>query len=759
MKKSQILPSLLCLGFSSVGSQAQTTYAIDINDADFPAETEPGWVGLPATHTGDGGTVNDGGLDFTIGSSDGARLRGGAGTPTPNALTADFAFDDGAGQAIILFFGGAGDLAAGDWQVELWTHDETSPPGDFQIVGYRTNNTETIISNSVSTSGDNSTPAITFNFNSDGASAYDVFIRENNDSDRSRLNAVRLTRLGARDVQIDPVGIPSTIGANASFSTLIPTAVPLSSSYTYTLVAGDGDTNNAEFTISGDQLMTSGTYPGHSVGETLSIRVRAVDSDTGVYEGVITIPVINDSDLDGLDDDWEQLHFGNLTTADDTTNSDSDLLTDVEEFQAGTNPTLADTDMDGLDDDIETNDGVFLDEFATGTDPNVADTDNDGVNDGDEVFIDFTNPLDEDTDDDGLKDGDEKTAGTDPFIADSDGDGFSDSEEINNSTDPTDNTSPASSGFLCAYWPLDVANDQGGFFTTPDLAGNSYDLDMDFMDATHFVTEAGRQAASFNGVDQLLYRFHDPIDDLPINKHSGNTVSLWVKANGTGQSDLRFFSESSSTDGVPLYNLGTHNAGTDGSINFYTRNNISSPGAQLSFSTTALDDTWRHVAVTSNAHNEVVAIYIDGVLDRDDMAWRDLRTTLEATTIGGIFRDVTSHWINGFVDDVSLWKKVLTDSEIAALAAGTSPLNLDGPQPTGIVACAVHNAATGAIDLSWTSEAGKNYIVRHSDDLTGAPSTWTILNANVASGGTTTTFSDTTSPLPSKRFYVIEESP
>lgn len=87
--------------------------------------------------------VNIEGVEFRIASSDGARLRGGAGAPTPNSSTGDFSSDDGAGQAVVLFFGGAGDLPAGDWQVELWIFDSDSLVGD-QIVGYRTNSIETI---------------------------------------------------------------------------------------------------------------------------------------------------------------------------------------------------------------------------------------------------------------------------------------------------------------------------------------------------------------------------------------------------------------------------------------------------------------------------------------------------------------------------------------------------------------------------------------------------------------------------------------
>lgn len=757
----RIPPFYFCLLACSLGTlntNAQKTYAIDINDA-RDVVTPAGWENLPNPNSTTGGSVLVDGITFRIGSADGSRVRGGSASPNPNALTADFAFDDGPGEAVVLFFGGAGDLAAGDWLVEVWSHESAGGTGN-QFLGLRTNTAETmIIDNLNDTVGSDTVPSHAFSFNSDGTSAYDVFVRENSDTNRSRLNAVRLTRLGARAVQLDPPGIPNTSTASSMVSTFTPIAFPVSSAYTYSLVTGEGDTHNSEFTISGDQLLTSATFPGYSKGEVLSIRIRAVDAETGVFEGIIQIPVIVDTDSDGLDDDWERSFFtNNLTIATGNGNNDSDLLTNIQEFLAGTNPTLTDTDNDGLDDDVETNDGIFVSLSATGTDPNLADTDGDGLNDGDEINATLTDPFDDDTDDDGLNDGDEIANNSSPFLPDTDGDGIGDLQEVNNSTDPADSQSPSTGSTLAAYWPLDLANELApGFLTTPDLSGNSYDMELVNMGTANFVNEEGRQSASFNGTDQLLRRIHDPADALPINQHPGYTVSMWVKATGTGQSDRRFFSEGSTTNGVPLFNMGTQNAGLDGRFNLYNR----SSGAPLpQFSNgTPMDGTWRHVALTSNAFDEKISFYIDGVLDRDDFIWRDLSTQLNVTSIGAIMRENPSHWINGFVDDVALWNKTLSPAEIAELAAGTSPLTLGGGQAGGIIVTATYLSDTGTVELMWNSQPGMSYTVRSSPDLSGDPSTWTLLDTNLPSGGTTTSFNDTTSPLPAKRFYVVEESP
>ncbi len=177
-----------------------------------------------------------------------------------------------------------------------------------------------------------------------------------------------------------------------------------------------------------------------------SFQDRAPDADFGRPYTLTAGPAAGednpgpsgDSDNDGLPDDWENTHFGDLNQSTD-----------------------GDPDGDNL-----TNAG----EFTHGTDPNNADTDGDGWSDGDEVLVHGTDPLDPeshppgegsgsenpstgnettdpetgnesdpvDSDGDGLTDDEEATAGTDPLNPDSDGDGFSDGDEVAAGSDPLD---------------------------------------------------------------------------------------------------------------------------------------------------------------------------------------------------------------------------------------------------------------------------------------------------------------------------------
>jgi hypothetical protein len=110
----------------------------------------------------------------------------------------------------------------------------------------------------------------------------------------------------------------------------------------------------------------------------------------------------NDSDGDGLPDDWEAKYFSGLGEG-GTDDSDGDGLGNAQELTQGTVPSDADTDDDGLMDGQEVT--------GTRTDPNKRDTDGDGLDDGAEVNVHRTDPTKTDTDGDGFGDARELEAG------------------------------------------------------------------------------------------------------------------------------------------------------------------------------------------------------------------------------------------------------------------------------------------------------------------------------------------------------------
>ena len=408
--------------------------------------------------------------------------------------------------------------------------------------------------------------------------------------------------------------------------------------------------------------------------------------------------------------------------------ADNDGLLDAWELQYGlaSNDDGSINPANGPDGDPDNDNSTNAEEFANGTDPQEADIDEDDLNDGAEAAA-GTNPLLADTDGDGLEDGEEVRGGTNPLLADSDGDGISDGEERTAGTDPMQ--APSLSERLCAYWPLDSTDGT----STPDLGPNGYHLNLINMDASNFVSDGGRQAASFDGVEELLARTHGAEDVLPISASAAYTISMWVKITGAGQNDRRFFAESSSFNNDPLLNLGTQNQGADNRFDVYLRDQ-GTPNHEYSLSE-PLDGTWRHLAYTHNDANQKIQLYVDGVLDRDDWTFKDIVSPdVDTTTIGAILRGTACCWAAGMVDEVSLWKGVLTPVEISQLAAGTSPIDLTGG---ALAITSITRNGNGDVVLTWNSSPNTTYNVDVNKDLS---ENWVEVGLGIVSQGNTTSF-------------------
>jgi hypothetical protein len=160
----------------------------------------------------------------------------------------------------------------------------------------------------------------------------------------------------------------------------------------------------------------------------LTNPTKADTDDDGLMDGAElnvtnTNPLIADTDSDGISDGAEvEASLDPKDASDAVLDNDSDGLTNLEEFNAGTDIQNPDTDTDGLLDGLEVN--SYL------TDPNSKDTDSDGLFDNFEVKYGF-NPLISgeeglDLDGDNLTSLEEQNKKTDPNLADTDSDGVND---------------------------------------------------------------------------------------------------------------------------------------------------------------------------------------------------------------------------------------------------------------------------------------------------------------------------------------------
>ena len=313
-----------------------------------------------------------------------------------------------------------------EYPVKIWGYDASSIGGRAADWSGNGSTTERLIFNTQpSTLADN---LVTINVTTDGTGNVTidgiVSTTNPNASHNVFINGLEIgdpvSTGGPTDIALSNPSIARTAPIGTTVGTLSTTDPTPADSFTYSLVAGAGDVNNADFEISGSDLITQRSLSEIPPETILQIRVRSTDAAGAFVEKSFPIQLLNDSDNDGLDDSWELVYFNDLTEATGAGNNDSDALTNIQEQAAGTNPKLADTDSDGLNDDVETNTGIFVSASDTGS-----------------------NPLLEDTDADGLLDGVEVSPAngwiTNPNLADSDADGFSDRVEIENGKDPNNN--------------------------------------------------------------------------------------------------------------------------------------------------------------------------------------------------------------------------------------------------------------------------------------------------------------------------------
>ena len=250
---------------------------------------------------------------------------------------------------------------------------------------------------------------------------------------------------------------------------------------------------------------------------------------------------------------------------------------------------------------------------------------------------------------------------------------------------------------LVAYWPLDEVVGT----KTPDLA-SGYDLELDNLTAADLVEGKRGKAFQFDNARQtMLRRISSPGEQLPINQHPAFTITFWAKVTGTGLNDLRLFSEASTTDNNPLFNLGTANNGASGQLDFYFRQSGWVTVDHLKSEGEPLDGTWHHITFVQQEDGSR-ALYIDGVRDpveipaKEPGDWR-----VNTTTLGGILRANPTHWLTGLLDDVALWKRALTEAEIQQVVTSGVPLPFTRPQPLVVRSFTADFPAVAAGDKVW----------------------------------------------------------
>ena len=228
-----------------------------------------------------------------------------------------------------------------------------------------------------------------------------------------------------------------------------------------------------------------------------------------------------------------------------------------------------------------------------------------------------------------------------------------------------DDPAPDVRNGLLSFWPLDTLDSASS--TTPDLYSRN-DFQLVNMDSANFLPSPRTNALGFDGIEEHARRASG---SALYGNNTNYSVAFWVKG-PAGQPDRRVFSEASTANNNPLFNLGTANDAVSPGLDVYIRNDDgSNPVNHRKSTTPVFDDTWHHVAWVDQ--NGTARLYIDGVLDLTDFNYTRGTMTPNTTSLGAIVRTAASTWFTGEVDDVAIWNRALTYSEIQRIYTNNVP--------------------------------------------------------------------------------------
>lgn len=235
--------------------------------------------------------------------------------------------------------------------------------------------------------------------------------------------------------------------------------------------------------------------------------------------------------------------------------------------------------------------------------------------------------------------------------------------------------------------------DEGSGTTATDASGSG---NTGSLSGPTWVAQGRRGSAlSFDGTnDRVIVP-----DSNSLDVTSGVTMMAWVKPASldTVWGNVIFKQRGTVGFAYALYSSGDEGDTHAGSPSAWVRTGSSDKGVSAGHALRT--DRWTHIAATYQASS--FRFYVNGKLDVTATVSGTIPTTTQALSIGG--NAIWGDWFDGLIDEVRVYNRRLSASEVALEMGGLSP----GPAPTLVAAYAFDEGmGSSAADASGSANVG-----------------------------------------------------
>lgn len=212
-------------------------------------------------------------------------------------------------------------------------------------------------------------------------------------------------------------------------------------------------------------------------------------------------------------------------------------------------------------------------------------------------------------------------------------------------------------GFSYPMGVYHLNNDSADGLWAIDDTNYSFHGSLQWIYANAWTTGKLNKALNFSNTEQWINFGYI----APLESYYNFTFELWIKTNGT--SSRKYLLNKKEVAGNETgYSAEIY---PDGKIHVILQNSTTNL-IRVSSATSVTDETWRHICVTNNGTGmaDGVSIFIDGVRENSTI----INNTLYGKSLNNThtfkFGQVL-HSYTGLVDEIILYNRILSDSEIS----------------------------------------------------------------------------------------------